>query len=95
MIKNQINKLLKIKRKLKEENEKLQYVLNIANKSIKQQLDYQKEIIDENTQLRVENKALNKMEEHYNNQMDIAENEIKRLNQIIFYLETKCLKGFE
>ena len=40
-------------------------------------------------------KAFDKMEEHYNKHMDIAENEIKRLNQIIFYLETKCLKGFE
>ena len=40
-------------------------------------------------------KAFDKMEENYNKHMEIAENEIKRLNQIIFYLETKCLKVFE
>lgn len=85
------NRVKNLKSKIKG----LQAKLNIANRTIKQQLDYQKELIDESVLLRAENRALNKMEEHYNNQMDIAENEIKRLNQIIFYLETKCLKGFE
>ena len=80
---------------LKAKNKELQSNLNIANRTIKLQLDYQKELIDSNVLLRAENKALVKMEEHYNNQMEVAENEIKRLNQIIFYLETKCLKGFE
>ena len=85
------NRVKNLKSKIKG----LQAKLNIANRTIKQQLDYQKELIDESVLLRAENRALNKMEDHYNNQMDIAENEIKRLNQIIFYLETKCLKGFE
>ena len=80
---------------LKSKNRELQTKLNIANRTIKLQLDYQKELIDENFLLKAENKALEKMEEHYNKHMEIAENEIKRLNQIIFYLETKCLKGFD
>ena len=80
---------------LKSKNKSLQAKLNIANRTIKQQLDYQKELIDDSALLRAENRALNKMEEHYNKHMEVAENEIKRLNQIIFYLETKCLKGFE
>ena len=80
---------------LKSKNKGLQAKLNIANRTIKLQLDYQKELIDESVILRAENKALNVMEEHYNKHMEVAENEIKRLNQIIFYLETKCMKGFE
>ena len=35
------------------------------------------------------------LKDEHNNHMEVAENEIKRLNQIIFYLETKCLKVFE
>ena len=80
---------------LKSKNKDLQSKLNIANRTVKLQIDYQKELIDENFLLRASNEALMEMEEHYNNHMEIAENEIKRLNQIIFYLETKCLKGFE
>ena len=85
------NRVKNLKAKIKE----IQAKLNIANRTVLQQLDYQKELIDENFILSAANKALEKIEEHHNYQMEIAENEIKRLNEIIFYLETKCMKGFE
>lgn len=67
---------------LKKQNKELQDKLNIANRTILEQLNEMGRI----------NKAFDKMEEHYNSHMQIAENEIKRLNVIIHYLEGKVWK---
>ena len=57
---------------------KLKDRLDIANETIEYQLE---DIV-----------GLHKMEKHYDSHMEIAENEIKRLNVIIHYLETKDMK---
>lgn len=67
---------------LKKQNKELQDKLNIANKTIFEHFDKMNKV----------NKAFDKMEEHYNSHMQIAENEIKRLNVIIHYLEGKVWK---
>ena len=67
---------------LKKQNKELQAKLNIANRTILEQLN----------EMVKRNKAFDKMEEHYNSHMKIAESEIKRLNVIIHYLEGKVWK---
>lgn len=83
-------------KQLKKQNKELQERLNLANDTVSALM---KEVgslqrILASKQLHLE-KSLNDIEEHYENQLKVQDNELKRRLTIIHYLETKCMKGFE
>lgn len=65
----------------------------MTKKELKREVKFYKEQLEETNKTAVE--SLNRLSDMYDRQLKVQDNEIKRLNTIIHYLETKCLKVYD
>lgn len=80
----------------KNEITRLQDKLNVANGIVAKQIDEIKRlnnILDDKNEKFIT--EINKYEKHYENQLNVQDNELKRRLTIIHYLEEKLFKGDE